>query len=354
MRKPSTILDIAREAGVSPATVSRVLNGTAPVAEATRSRVLAVVHRHRFAPSSLARGLAGRRSQVLGVLMPDITNPYFSLLFREIESAARQAGYSVLLYNSSFSAGAGEDRTLQELDGFHRMLEQRVDGVMVVGGQADLLRVSDAYREGLAQLAAQVPVVVLGDPIRGVDCLFLQRERGQGVLLALRHLASLGHRRIAFVGGEAEVGITEARLAAYVDGLALLNLPYDPALITLSDYYAPAGYEAMKALLARPVQFTAFLAMNDHVALGAIRALADTGLQVPEDVSAVSCDRFLTADYFLPRLTSVDQHNERFGRVLVEALLSRIRGDAPAKPPLVSPELILRESCAPCPTPSTL
>ena len=351
MSKAVTILDIAREAGVSPATVSRVLNDSAPVAEATRKRVLAAAEAHHYAPNPFARGLVSNLSRTLGVLIPDITNPYFSLLFREVETAARQAGYSVLLYNSSFSAADASDLTEQELEGFRRMLEQRVDGVLVIGGQADLLHVTEAYREGLSRLAAQVPVVVLGDPIREVPCRFIQRERGHGVLLALQHLTSLGHRRIAFVGGEAEVGITEARLAAYVDGLSLLGLPLDRSLISLSDYYAPAGYRAMKALLASRAPFTAFLAMNDHVALGAIRALADAGLRVPEDVSCVSCDRFLTADYCIPRLTSVDQHNERFGRALVEALLEEIQGKPTGAPRLVSPELILRESCQPVASP---
>lgn len=347
MEHPVTIVQIARESGVSISTVSRVLNGTAPVAQATRDRVNAVIARYHYTPNDLARSLINRRSMTLGVIMPDISNPYFSAMFREIEGAAWDAGYSVLLCNTAFSATGPSDAARRETSYFQMMLGKNVDGVLIAGGQADLEETGAPYRTALRRLAAAVPTVVLGSPIEDVDCLFFQRERGLGVFAAVSHLASLGHRRIAFAGGEPGVGITSARIRAYWEALETLGLHRDRALVSLSDYYTPDGCRAVRALLAGTAPFTALLAMNDNVALGAYRALADAGLRVPQDVSVVSCDQFYAADYMVPRLTSVDQHNEIFGRLIVQALLDVIHGVPRETLQAVQPELVVRESCAP-------
>lgn len=347
MSRPITIVQIANESGVSIATVSRVMNGTAPVSEATRARVNEVIQRHHYIPNAFARSLISRQSMTIGIIMPDISNPYFSAMFSEFENAAHEANYSVLLCNTFFCASNAKKMTLRELDYFQMMLDKNVDGVVVAGGQADLLEVSEEYRSALQHLSASVPVVVLGNRIEGVDCLFIQRERGQGVFSAVSYLASLGHRRIAFVGGEDGVGITAARLNAYREALRVLKLPNGSDLIALSDYYTVDGYQATKALLTSQVPFTALLAMNDNVALGAYRALADVGLRIPQDVSIVSCDRFYSADYLVPRLTSVDQHNELFGRFIIHSLLGAMNGVKEDVVLSYSPELIVRESCAP-------
>lgn len=347
MKEPVTIVEIARESGVSIATVSRVLNGTAPVSAATRARVNAVIQKHAYTPNNFARGLSSRRSMTLGIVMPDIANPYFASMFQEIENAAYEAHYSVFLCNTSFRSGTAQTSGQRELDSFQMMIDKSVDGVLVAGGQADLITVSPEYKAALGQLARTIPTVVLGCPISGIDCRFVQRERGQRVLMAVNYLASLGHRYIGFVGGEGDVGVTEARLAAYLGALGTFDLPYDQRRIALSDYYAQDGYQAMCTLLVRDVPCTGILAMNDSVAQGAYRALADAGLSVPEDISVISCDQFFSAEYFVPRLTSVDQHNERFGRSVVDMLLHEMNGSKDEAAFIHRPELMIRESCAP-------
>lgn len=347
MGKNVTIVQIAKECGVSVATVSRVLNGTAPVSEEKRRRIQETMARHRYSPNALARGLVNRQSMTLGVLIPDITNPYFSSMFTEFEAAAQAAGYSLLLCNTAFSANRAGERTKRETDYFRTMVDKRVDGVLIVGGQADLNAPSESYRAALRELADTLPVVVLGNPIPGINCRFLQRERGRGVFASVSYLSNLGHKRIAFVGGEDGVDITLERLAAYRQALAVLGLPEDEELVALSDYYAPDGFAAANRLLSRGTDFTAILAMNDNVAVGVYRALADAGLEIPRDVSVISCDQFFTAEYMVPRLTSVDQHNALFGQFVIKALLSAMEGGRENVLLRYDPELIIRESCMP-------
>lgn len=347
VEKGVTIVQIAKECGVSVATVSRVLNGSAPVSEQKRARIQEAMAKHHYTPNAFARGLVSRQSMTLGVLIPDITNPYFSSMFREFECAAQEAGYSVLLCNTAFSAVLAREKTQREAAYFRMLVEKRVDGVLIVGGQADLEMPGEAYRAALRELSAALPVVVLGSPIEGVDCQFIQRERGRGVFASVNYLSSLGHRRIAFVGGEKGVDITNQRLAAYRQALAVLGLREDEDLIALSDYYAPDGYAAAKRLLESGTEFTAVLAMNDNVALGVYRAMADAGLRIPQDVSVISCDQFYTAEYMVPRLSSVDQHNALFGRFVIRALLAAINGSRETVLLRYDPELIIRESCCP-------
>lgn len=345
MKEAITIRQIARESGVSVSTVSRVINGSAPVSEEARRRVERIIEKYSYTPNGFAQGSVNPRSMIIGVVMPDITNPYFTAMFREISLSAQRAGYSVLLSNTGFTAASAGETTRNELEAFKIMQEKSVDGVLVVGGQADLIQLQPEYRQSLEDMASRIPVVVLGNPVDGSRCQFMERERGQGIYMAVEYLFSLGHRRIAFVGGEADVAITEQRLGAYAGALAALGLPYDRSLVSTSDYYAPDGWQAAQRLIRRKTPFSALIAMNNSVALGAYRALADHGLKIPEDVSVVSCDQFFDAEYFVPRLTALDQHNELLGRSVISALLDKMGGAVRSQPPKLYPELVVRESC---------
>ncbi len=346
MKERVTIQQIAAESKVSITTVSRVLNGTGPVSPKTRERVEKVIEKYNYCPNDLARSLISRQSMMLGVIIPDISNPYFSVMFNQVERAALNAGYSVFLCNTFFSADSlKEKRQKSEEEYFQMMITRQVDGVLIIGGQVDLCEVSDEYREGLRRLSRVVPVVVIGKPLPDTGCLFIERETGSGVVTALNYLFSLGHRHIAFAGGEPGVIITETRLKAYQATVNALGLTADDALVALSNYYTPDGYAAAETLLDRKARFTAVVAINDNVAIGVQRALADRGLYVPEDVAIISCDQFFLADYLVPRLTSIDQHSELFGRMVIQVLLCAIKGIGEPMKMNFTPELIIRESC---------
>lgn len=342
MEKNITIVQIAKESGVSIATVSRVINGNVPVSPATRMRVENVIRKYNFSPNALARGLICQQTKTIGVLIPDITNPYFSSFFRCVQRQSAEAGYSVFLCNTGFCS-ADKAKGIEE--GFFRtMLERKNDGVIVAGGQLDLMQPGEEYLASLQNMAERTPVVAVGRAVEGVKCRFVQPDAAAGISSAVLRLAELGHRRIAFLGGEVGVTVTQARLQAYRDAVTAAGLEADDELTALTDYYTADGYAAAQTLINRRVKFTAALAVNDNVALGAMRAFADNRFRVPEDVALISCDQFFNADYFSPRLSSIDRHNERLAQYVVSALLSLMRHEECEPMPEIEAELILRES----------
>lgn len=347
MDKNITIVQIAEESGVSIATVSRVLNGTVPVSPKTKARVEAVIEKYHYSPNPLAQGLIRRQTGTLAMIVPDITNPYFSRLFCEIERIAQAAHYSVILCNTSFTASSFQrGKKDQESAYFHMVLDKKVDGVILAGGQIDLSEISEEYKDALYRLASSIPVVAIGQKIPKIPCRFLCREQAGDLAIPIRYLASLGHTRIGFVGGEPGVTVTEQRLKVYKDMVRALGLEAKEAFIATSDYYIEDGYLAAKKLLQLKNRPTALLAMNDHVALGALRAAADARFLIPEDFSLISCDQFYDGDFFIPRLTTLNRQDKRLGQFAVELLLSLIQNTPPPDEPELFPELVLRESCS--------
>lgn len=343
MQRNMTITEIARESGVSISTVSRVLNGTASVADDKRARVEATIHKYNYAPNVFARGLVSRHSMTIGVILPDISNPYFSSVFCEIERAAHDAGYSTLLCNTLYHS---DIVTPLEEEYIQMMLSKHVDGLIIAGGQQDLVHPSSSYLETLKRAVDTLPTIIIGEKIPGIPCLFLDREKENGISAAMEHLFSLGHRRIAFLGGENNVKITLRRIASYKEALSNLGLPAEDELISLTDYYTQDGYSAANLLLENNVPFTAALAINDNVALGAIRAFHDKGMTVPDDISLISCEYFTTSDFFIPRMTVIDRHSNRFGKMVIQKLLNVINGLEENDNINIAPELLIRESCA--------
>lgn len=346
MEKQVTIYQIAEECGVAVSTVSRVLNGGEHVSKKTMDKVTRVIEKYNFSPNAVARAMSNRKTGTIGVLMPDITNPYFSALFLEIERYALSREYSVVLYNTLYGgASHGVQSPFDEIRYLKMMKEKMVDGIIVTGGQMDLQDTPKAYIKALNDLNRSIPVVIIGQEVEGCSCLFVNRNLGGGVASLVQHLAALGNRRIGFVGGEVGVRQTKERLDAYRDTMSGLGLPVCEEMIALSDYYTGDGYEAMKALLGKEERPQAVIAINDRVALGAIRAISDAGMNVPEDIAVVSCDKFYDSEYFVPRLTTLDQQNEYIGRLSIQLLMGAINGSGENIDVSHTPQMIVRESC---------
>lgn len=347
MKKRITIYEIAKESGVSVSTVSRVLNDSPSVSDDKYKRILDVINKYHFTPNSLARGLTNKQTMSLGVIVPDISNPFFATLFLEIERFALEHDYSIVMCNTLYGGSShGVKSPFNELQYFQMMIDKKVDGVLITGGQIDKEVISPEYVEALNELNNTMPVVIIGQQIENCNCLFINRNLGGGVAAAVQHLSALGNRRIGFVGGEVGVNITTARFKAYRDTLRSLSIPYDEHIVAFSDYYTQDGYTAMKRILENDAENpTAILAINDRVALGAMRAIYDGGLRVPEDIAIVSCDQFFDSGYIVPRLTALDQQPGYLGRLAITQLISAIHGVSETVNIEHIPQLIIRESC---------
>ena len=334
--KAITIYDIAKEAGVSAATVSRVLTKSANVRPEKKEKVQALIEKYNFRPNALAKGLADTKSKVIGILSADVRNPYYAELFVSCEQAAREAGYSVLLFN-----------TLGEIDLEERMLEklqaQRVDAIIQMGGRVDDLVSNLEYVELVNQVMASVPVVVTGK-LEGTACSMVRIDSMGAMDLLMDHLIGLGHERIAFVGGNMAVLSTYEKLLRYKQVLKENNIPYDRELILEGSYNEKSGYEQMNRLFEKNIPVMAVVAVNDFAAAGIVRSIMEHGYRIPEDISLVSFDNTYIAELMIPRLTSIDYDYAEFGRKLVKTAVDEIEGGEGRRFVTVTPVLIERES----------
>lgn len=349
MKKSITIYELAQECGVSVTTVSRVLNGSPKVAPKTRERIQAAIDRHHFSPNFVAQAMNSNRTSTIGVVIPDITYPFFSTLFLEIERFAAESGFSVMLANTLHG---GSDRGITSSFGedyyFRMMRSKCVDGVIIVGGDVDRDSISPHYIEALNDLSESLPVVIIGERIENAACSFINRNLAGGISALVNYLVALGHRRIGFLGGQKELLQTAAHLRAYRAALSALDLPLLENDIALCGYYAKDGYDRIMSLMASGGTLPdAFLTANDQVALGAVRALNDMHLSVPGSISIASCDMFPGSEFYTPRLTTIDQQHEYLGRLAVMTLLKAINGNEDPVTIEHNPRVVIRESCAP-------
>ena len=190
----------------------------------------------------------------------------------------------------------------------------------------------------------QVPVLIIGQKQANCSCEFIERDLEKGIFLSVQHLLALGHRKIGFIGGEPNVKITTQRVQAFEKVISLYST-FDPSLILLSDFYTEDGYHNMETLIQQGELPDAVLAINDRVALGAFRALADHDLSCPKDIAIASCDAFPDGDYQIPRITTINQHNQFLGKQAVKRLLKMINEEPLETLETHSPDLIIRESC---------
>ena len=330
-QKTVTLDQVARLAGVSPSTVSRILNGTAVVSDDKRLAVDDAVRKLGFVPNPVARGLAGGRTLSIGVITQAIDSPFYGGTLRGIEDALHKVGYSPLFVSGHWDP-AIEARCIDTLR------SRRVDGIIVLTG-----RLSDL---ALRALAKNLPVVVTGRKLQGANLVALDFDNCAGARLATRYLIELGHRRIAFIAGDPVHPDAQQRHKGYIEALIEAGLSYDPALVLQGHFHEEDGRAAVDALVAARTPFTALFATNDQMAMGALLGLTRHGLRVPQDVSLVGFDDLPASTYSVPPLTTVRQPAYAIGECAAAAMLGLLRGSVPddTMPP---PTLIVRESTRP-------
>ena len=322
---------VARAAGVSPSTVSRIMNGTARVSEPKRLAVNAAIERLGFKPNPIARSLASGNTMSVGVLTQSIDSPFYGEALRGVEDALLRYNYVPIFIS-------GHWQQEHERERLEMLQERKVDGIIVITGS-----LTD---ETLLQLAQRLPVVVTGRKLSGANLFSIDFDNVSGMYLAVRHLLDLGHRRIAYISGPLNNPDAAARLEGYRQGLAHAGISPDPELIIMSDFLETGGQKSMQALLDSRAQFSAVIAANDQMAYGARLILHRAGLRVPEDISLVGFDDLFHSAYTLPPLTSVRLSAYVIGKAAAEAMVGLLRGARPL-PQSTAAKLVVRESTKP-------
>lgn len=331
-----TIEDIAKEAGVSIATVSRVINQSKAVSPALCQRVNAVIEKNQFRPNSMARGLITKKSQVIGVVIPDISNPVFGMLVKGINEICHKFQYTLMVCESK-----GEKE--RELELLKTLEEKHIDGVMFAGIHID---------KTLVKIASQMkyPVVLVAQEAyedAGILNVVIH-DNVQAAYDATKLLLERGHRKIAFLGGpENDYSSGMKRFAGYQKAIQEENWKVEDAYVFHGDFTFAAGAEGMKQILERKTKPTAVLACNDAMAIGAMSYLGSKGIRVPEDISVIGMDGLEMDAYVQPRLSSVEFPYHEEGIKAAEVLIDLIKGGSrkePAKAYYLGHTIQVRES----------
>ncbi len=329
-RNPSPVRleEVARRAGVSPSTVSRILNGTARVRESKRQAVEQAIADLDYHPNVMARGLARGRTMSVGVITQDIASPFYNETLKGIEDSLAGAGYAPLFVSGHWNG-------VKEAERMALLVARRVDGLIVLTGMID-----DATLLGYA---LRLPLVVTGRNLQGPNVVSIQLGNEQAAFDATRYLIELGHTRIAHISGPESNVDAQARLAGYQRALTEAGLPVDERLIAAGDFHEASGLLALNQLLETRLNFTALFIANDQMAYGARLALYRKGIRVPEDVSLIGFDDLPASLYTTPPLTTVRQPVYDLGRAAGEAMLRMIQGQEVSIPALPL-QVIVRES----------
>jgi DNA-binding LacI/PurR family transcriptional regulator len=332
---PVTLDKVARRARVSAATVSRVLNNTGRVGETTRARVLRAVEELNYHPNIAARTLAHGRSRTLGLVVSNLKNPFFLDVFQTLEGDAHKRGLEVVVANTDY-------QPRQLLTHVNLMRGRRLAGLALIVSETD-----PALLEGLAD--AKMPLVFLDEAAAPSNAVNITVDYARGTRRAVEYLHSLGHRRFAFVGHHTTLEPLDVRRRSFLE--TVKSCCTSAKSTTVADEDSPhGGLHATQHLLGTGFDPTAIVCVNDLMALGAVKALREKGLRVPEDVSVVGCDNIGLSEFAAPPLTTINIPRDRIGHTISEALMpadgeSRVLG----RTIVIEPELIIRDSTGPPP-----
>lgn len=330
-----TIKDIAKMANVSIATVSRVINGTGPVAQKTEKRIHEIIKELNYVPNNVARSLVKQSSRTIGVIVADITNPFYAEIIRAIQDQADEDGYSVISCNSD------EDME-KEKQCIQMLLENQVSGIIFAGGRGK----DDYYNAHVREVAKKIPVVLANEYLDGENIYSIVCNKAKGAYEAVSCLIQMGHRRIGIINGYQEYKPSIEKLRGYKKALKEAGIPYRESYVKYGDYHIDGGEKHVEELMMQEEPPTAILAANDLMAMGAVRALKHLGYRVPEDISVIGFDDIRMNQYTQPELSSVRQEMTKQGHLAVKILDQLFSGEVlPKKKTVMEPTVVMRESC---------
>jgi LacI family transcriptional regulator len=327
-----TIYDVAKKAGVAPITVSRVINKRGYFSKQARERVETAIAELGYVPNRLASGLRSKKTNLLALVITDITNPYFTMIARGVEDTASDAGYSVVYCNTDESPD-------EEQKYIHILLENQVDGILLVPSGGDPSSVHLLQKSGK-------PVVVLDRRLPDTKVDTVRSDSIIGANNLTRLLLELGHKNIAILSGPAEVSTSDDRIAGYTMALDEAGIPPQARLIFHGSFTQDSGYRMVLEALRNDPQPTAIFAANNFIAIGALNALRDSNLRVPQDIALVGFDDLPPSLVIFPFLTVAAQPAYEMGRQATLILLRRLYEEKPSIPEeiVLPPELIIRQS----------
>jgi len=327
--------DVAKHAGVSIATVSRVVNDSVAVKAATRARVLKAIRTLKYYPNLHARTLAEGKSRTLGMIVSNLENPFFLDIFRALESDARRLGYEVFVANTDY-------RPRQLVSSVHLMMGRRLAGLAVIVSEMEPSLIQELTESNLRVIFCD-----LGVPSRHTSNIRVHYQKG--IQKTVEYLHSLGHRRMAFIGHHTTLESLQIRKQAFLE--TMKRYADEVEFSTAADADSPAGGEqAARHLLASGFKPTAIICINDFMAIGVMKALREQGLVLPHDVSVTGYDNISLAEYTSPALTTVNIPRERIGHLIFEALVPGGEDSNQwGREYLIDPELVVRESTGPAP-----
>jgi LacI family transcriptional regulator len=330
----ATMKQVAERAGVSISTVSHVINNTRVVSNDVRQRVLGIIDEMRYIPSAVARSLKNDKTNTIGVLVPNSSNPYFAELIGWIEDAAFELGYNIILCNAH--GGAQKQTAYLRL-----LMEKRIDGLVLIASGAD-------DEQALLLRYDAVPIVQLERALPGLDADLVLAGQEEGGYEATRHLIELGHRDIVCVSGPADLPRTRERVGGYMRAMQEAGLPVTHDHIVHEEFTSAGGHAAFTRLLARPQRPTAVFVTSDLMALGGLCAAGAAGVRVPAQLSVAGFDDIAAARYALPPLTTVAPPKRDMANLAIELLIDRIRGiNVPLRSTALASTLVVRASTAP-------
>jgi LacI family transcriptional regulator, galactose operon repressor len=330
--QPATISDVAKQARVSIATVSRVLNGTTPVTEERAARVREAIAGLNYVPRAAARVLASRRTNMIGLLLPEIGGAFFQLMLRGVEAGVREAGFDLLIHATHMPHdGIAPRRALGE---------HNTDGLILFTDSVDLDEVRHLHSVG------HPAVLMHRSSPDDLNIPMITVENKSGAYQAVRHLIEVhGRRRIAFLRGIEDQEDAAWRERGYREALEEVGLTFDPALVGQGDFDSAAAQDTVRGWLRDGIALDAIFAADDESARGAMAALRAAGKRIPQDVAVVGFDDVTFASFLIPPLTTVRAPIEQVGREAVRQLVKLIRSGAADPQTLLPTELIIRESC---------
>jgi len=337
--KKYTINDIACLAGVSRGTVSRVINNAPNVNPRTRKNILRIIKQKEYFPNPYARALITQKTNLIGLLIPDISNFFFADVIRGIQTIADEHNYDLILCTT-------EGRYQKEQEVLKRLQLRKVDGLVIAAMELTNRKKGKVLLNRLSREGQKI--ISISPAIEDILADYIVVDNEKGAYLATRHLIDLGYQKIAHISGPLKIQSAQERLTGYRKALEEANIPFDKNFVVDGEFAFWGGYKAVKELFSRKLPPTAIFAANDIMAIGALQALNESGQKVPEDVTLVGFDDMPISSLVKPALSTIRQPRFELGRKSAEILLGRIRNELPEEKIRITiePKLVVRDSSA--------